>query len=39
MKLDYFISSNRDKRKKLEDGSDNPNRDKIYWIINEGKVN
>ncbi|SOC12906.1 superfamily II DNA or RNA helicase [Ureibacillus xyleni] len=32
--INYSISSYVDKRRKLEDGSENPNRDKTYWVIN-----
>lgn len=31
--LNYKIVSDKDKRRKLDDGSDNPNRLKTYWII------
>ena len=32
----YTLISKVDKRRKLEDGSNNPNRDKKYWVILEG---
>ena len=34
-KYPFVIKSGRDKRRTLNDGSDNPNRDKAYWIIEE----
>lgn len=33
LKLKYLIESDIDKRRKLEDGSINPNRDKTYWTV------
>lgn len=29
----YEIKAGIDKRRKLEDGSNNPNRNKTYWMI------
>lgn len=33
IKLPYIIITDNDKRRKLEDGSINPNRDKKYWSV------
>lgn len=35
LKLPYVILNNVDNRRKLDDGSDNPNRNKTYWTVME----
>jgi len=35
MKYPYVIESGRDKSRILADGSENPNRDKTYWVVLE----
>lgn len=37
-KLNYTIISKKDNRRKLESGEDNPNRDKKYWQVIDGKT-
>lgn len=32
-KIDYEILSKIDKRRRLENGTENPNRDKTYWVV------
>lgn len=36
--INYTIISNTDYRRKLDDGTDNPNRRKVYWEVIKGKT-